>query len=148
MPGMDPSAAMLTGKVAIVTGGGAGIGRGIADGFVAFGARLVVFERDEERGAATAEELGARGVDVLAIPVDVRDGAGVEQAVARTLEVSGAPALRPRRRILRFSMVSGLALTWSPMRESCPSRPTVTVCARTKPSATAPPPMPSRMRLS
>ncbi len=86
---MDPSCILLTGKVAVVTGGGAGIGRGIADGFAAFGARVVLFERDEARVATAAEEIGSTGAEVLGLTVDVRDGEAVETAVAATCEHFG-----------------------------------------------------------
>ena len=49
----------VAGKVALVTGGASGIGRGCARVLAAEGARVVVADRDLERGAAVAEELGA-----------------------------------------------------------------------------------------
>jgi 3-oxoacyl-[acyl-carrier protein] reductase len=82
---MDTSYVLLTGRVAVVTGAGAGIGRGIARGFAAFGARLALFERDEESLARAAAEFEAAGAEVLALPVDVRDGSAVESAVGETL---------------------------------------------------------------
>ena len=46
---MNPSSVLLTDRVAVVTGGGAGIGRGIARGLAAFGAKVAIWERDPRR---------------------------------------------------------------------------------------------------
>jgi 3alpha(or 20beta)-hydroxysteroid dehydrogenase len=81
--------ASLAGKVAIVTGGGAGIGRGIARGFSAFGARVAILELLPERARAVAAEIQAAGGTALALPTDVRDGQAVESAVAATCERFG-----------------------------------------------------------
>ena len=51
----------LQGKVALVTGGSKGIGRGIAEGLVAEGARVALTSRSGERAEAVAAEIGARG---------------------------------------------------------------------------------------
>ena len=51
----------LRDRVALVTGGSKGIGRGVAAGLVAEGARVAIASRSPERIAATASEIGARG---------------------------------------------------------------------------------------
>jgi NAD(P)-dependent dehydrogenase (short-subunit alcohol dehydrogenase family) len=48
----------LAGKVAVVTGGAGGIGRGIVECFIEEGAEVVVADLDAERGAKLAAELG------------------------------------------------------------------------------------------
>ncbi len=83
---MDPKSVLLTDRVAIVTGGGAGIGRGIARGFAAFGARVVLFERDEKSGRDAAAEIEREGGEAFALTVDVRDGEAVAAAVSTTVE--------------------------------------------------------------
>jgi NAD(P)-dependent dehydrogenase (short-subunit alcohol dehydrogenase family) len=82
---IDPSRILLTGRIAVVTGGGAGIGRGIAAGLAAFGASVAIWERDSQSCASAAEHIGALG-----ITVDVRDGAQVDAALARTVAELGS----------------------------------------------------------
>jgi NAD(P)-dependent dehydrogenase (short-subunit alcohol dehydrogenase family) len=81
---LHPDAVSLAGKVAVVTGGGAGLGRGIAAGLAAFGADVAVWERDPETCASAAEEIGG-----LAAVTDVRDSDQVDRAVAATLDRYG-----------------------------------------------------------
>ena len=63
----------LEGKVAIVTGGNRGIGKGIAKGFAAEGASLTIAARNAELLSQTANELREMGTKVLAVPTDVTD---------------------------------------------------------------------------
>jgi NAD(P)-dependent dehydrogenase (short-subunit alcohol dehydrogenase family) len=87
---MDTGKAFLTGRTAVVTGAGAGIGKGIALAYAAFGARVAVLEILEETARSTAAEIEAAGGEALALPTDVRDGAAVEHAVAATVARFGA----------------------------------------------------------
>jgi 3-oxoacyl-[acyl-carrier protein] reductase len=76
---IGPSDILLTDRVAVVTGGGAGIGRGIAAGLTAFGAAVAIWEHDTESCTAAAESIGALG-----IATDVRDSGQVDEALERT----------------------------------------------------------------
>jgi len=81
-------AVALDGRVAVVTGGGAGIGRGIAAGFAEFGARVAIWEKDPQSAASAAREFGA-----LECVLDVRDAEQVDAALARTIEELGTPSI-------------------------------------------------------
>ena len=70
---------VLSGQVALVTGGGRGIGRGIARELAAAGMRVAVAARTSEQVEATAGEIGG-----LALTVDVTDRASVETMVEET----------------------------------------------------------------
>lgn len=82
------AAATLDGRVAVITGGGSGIGRGIAESFAEFGARVVIWERDTEAARATAKLVGGH-----ACAIDVRDSDQVDAALAETLAVAGVPTV-------------------------------------------------------
>ncbi|MEB3068120.1 SDR family NAD(P)-dependent oxidoreductase [[Mycobacterium] vasticus] len=72
----------LAGKVAVVTGGASGLGRRIAERFVAEGARVVIADLASERGAELANGLGDGAVFV---PADVSDPDQVGAVVARAV---------------------------------------------------------------
>ena len=90
---IDPSDILLTGRVAVVTGGGTGIGKGIAAGLAAFGASVAIWERDAETCRSTAESIGriagSAGGGALGLPTDVRDTAQVDAALGRTVAELG-----------------------------------------------------------
>jgi 3-oxoacyl-[acyl-carrier protein] reductase len=69
----------LDGKRAVVTGGGQGIGRAIAERLLASGAAVALWDRDQTLVEATRDELAGRG-PVHAVAVDVTDLGGVEAA--------------------------------------------------------------------
>ncbi len=79
----------LSGRVALVTGGGAGIGRGVALALGAHGCDVVVAEIDPERAEGTAAALRALGRRAVAVTTDVMDTEQVRAAVRRADEELG-----------------------------------------------------------
>ena len=79
----------LGGRVAIVTGGGSGIGRQMAEGLAEMGADLVLCARRLDRCQQAADELGATGVRTLALQCDVSDQVQIETVVERTVAELG-----------------------------------------------------------
>jgi len=74
----------LTGKVAIVTGGGRGLGEQIAKGFAEAGAHVVVCSRNEEACKEVCEDLKNIGVESLALKCDVTNREDVQRVVQET----------------------------------------------------------------
>ena len=84
----------LNDRVAIVTGGGQGLGKAIAVGLAEFGAVLAILDVDGERAHHAASELVARGHPAFAIQCDVADEMQVERAVQRVIgELGGIDIL-------------------------------------------------------
>jgi 3-oxoacyl-[acyl-carrier protein] reductase len=82
---LDPSAVLLTDRVAVVTGAAAGIGRAIALGFARFGADLALCDRDADGLAETARGVAAAGRRQVSEVLDVRDPARVSAFVAEVV---------------------------------------------------------------
>lgn len=77
------------GRVAVITGGGRGLGREVALRLAAEGAGVAVLARSGQEVEAVAAELTARGAAALSLTVDVTSTAAVEQARHRVLEHFG-----------------------------------------------------------
>lgn len=97
---------MMAGKVAVITGGSAGIGRAAVELFAREGAHVAFAARGEKRGEELAERLRAEGRQVLFIQADVSQSADVQRMVSTAVENFGrldcafnnAAALGPLRR--------------------------------------------------
>jgi 2-deoxy-D-gluconate 3-dehydrogenase len=74
----------LNGRVALVTGGNGGIGRGIALGLAQAGASIVIAARNDAKNAAAVEELHALGRRAIAVACDVQDRAQIAAAIEAT----------------------------------------------------------------
>jgi len=79
----------IKGTIALVTGGGSGLGEATARRLAAAGARVAVLDRNEAEAAHVAQAIGG-----IAVPAEVSDAAGVEAAFAKVAtEFGGAPRI-------------------------------------------------------
>ena len=78
---IQPPNFRLDNEVAVVTGGGSGIGRAVADGFASFGAKVAVLDVNATRTQEVAEEIGE---SAYALQADVANEASVEADGRRT----------------------------------------------------------------
>src|SRR5678815_3100842 len=79
----------LLGEVAIVTGGGSGIGWAACKAFARAGARLVVSDIDEEAGTRAIKRLKGCGRDAIFVPADVSKAADVEHLIDAAVSAYG-----------------------------------------------------------
>ncbi len=77
----------LDGKVALVTGGGSGLGRAIALAFARAGAMIAINDIREDAAQMVADEITAAGGRAMAVPADVADGRAVLKMFTRFLTV-------------------------------------------------------------
>jgi NAD(P)-dependent dehydrogenase (short-subunit alcohol dehydrogenase family) len=126
----------LKGNVTIITGGGKGIGFGLAQAFAAEGSDIVITGRTESRLTAAKERLESEfGIRVLPIVADGADEEAIRNVVARTVETfgkintlvnnaqvsrSGLPLVEHTREDLDLAVFSGLYAAFFYMRECFP----------------------------
>jgi NAD(P)-dependent dehydrogenase (short-subunit alcohol dehydrogenase family) len=126
---MNPSDVLLTDQVAIVTGGGGGIGRAIALAYASVGADIVIADIVPERCAETAARVQEMGRRALPVPTDVADTNQVRTLIDRAAQhfgridilVNNAGGVSPRpfleqserswRKHIDLNLVSMLAAT-------------------------------------
>jgi NAD(P)-dependent dehydrogenase (short-subunit alcohol dehydrogenase family) len=126
---LEPTDVLLTDQVAVITGGGAGIGRAIALAYASVGANVVIADIIPERGEETAERVRELGREALPLAVDVANTEQVrglvEQAQKRfgriDILVNNAGGVSPKpfieqsenswRRHIELNLVSMLAAT-------------------------------------
>ena len=80
-------------RVAIVTGGGSGIGAAVSQRLAADGAAVAVFDLNGESAAATATAIEAADGTAIAVTSDVANRASIETGVAETVEKLGRPTI-------------------------------------------------------
>ena len=81
---------LLKDQVAVITGGGTGIGLAIATRLGSLGARIAIASRDSGHLEDGCAALGAAGIDALAIQLDVRKPEQVDEMVERTVKHFGS----------------------------------------------------------
>ena len=128
--------AELTGKVAIVTGASAGIGRAAARALAAEGAAVVLADLDVERGERAAAEIRDKGDAAVFVATDVADDAQVAALVEYTVRefggldlafnnagIEGTPGLAHECTMANWQRTLAVDLTgvWSCMRHEIPA---------------------------
>ena len=126
----------LAGNVTIITGGGKGIGFGLAEAFAEEGSNLVITGRTESRLLAAKEKLESKyGVEVLPIVADGADEEAIKRVVAAAVEKfgkittlvnnaqvskSGVPLVEHSKEDFDLAIYSGLYAAFFYMRECYP----------------------------
>ena len=111
---LDPQP--LSGKVAIVTGAGGGIGRAYARGLAEAGASVVLADIAVDAARTAAATIEADGYPALAVPVDVTDEASVEEMARAAAEAFGSVDVLVNNAAL-MAEIMGSTLTTVPLDE-------------------------------
>ena len=100
----------LSGRVALVVGGGSGIGQAGAEGLAAHGAQLAVADVNASDAAGVAERIRSGGGKASSLEIDVSDTAAVEAMIERVVREHGridilltTPAINLRKRLLDYT---------------------------------------------
>jgi len=100
----------LSGRLALVVGGGSGIGQAGAEGLAAHGAHVVVADITGDDAEGVAARIEAAGGKASALPIDVRDTGAVERMVAAVVQEHGrldvllmTPAVNLRKRLVDYT---------------------------------------------
>ena len=80
---------LLKNKVAVVTGGAAGIGRGIVEKLASEGASVVIADLDEDRGEGLVQSVQDAGGNAWFVPFDAADIESIQALAARSIELAG-----------------------------------------------------------
>jgi len=99
----------LSGKIALVTGGGTGIGKAIAAGLAQKGTKVAIASRSSAHVESAAQELRARGLSALGVTMDVTKKADVARALERIAAHWGAPHI-----LVNNAGISGLSMIDDP----------------------------------
>lgn len=103
----------LSGKVAIVTGAGQGIGRETARLMASLGAKVVLVARSAEALRAVEQEILAKGGSALAVPADVSQEDHVRRVVRRCLEEYGTVDIL----VNNAAVSAGIPIMYTPVEE-------------------------------
>jgi ketoreductase len=99
----------VTGKIALVTGGGTGIGKAIAAALAQKGAKVAIASRTSAHVEGAAQELQSRGLAVLALRLDVTKKSDIERGIDSLLSHWGPPHI-----LVNNAGISGLSMIDDP----------------------------------